>query len=53
MQITDRIEPDPIASMLIVDAYMRWALEAAEEVVGKQGLVVALKFVVWKRQNNF
>jgi hypothetical protein len=43
MQITNKAEPDPISSMLIVDAYMRWALEAAEEVVGKQGLAIVLR----------
>ena len=34
---------DPVASMYLVDAYMRWALLAAEEVVGKQGLQVLLR----------
>jgi len=34
---------DPVASMYLVDAYMRWALLAAEEVVGKQGLHVLLR----------
>lgn len=43
MQITNKTEPDPITNMLIVDAYMRWALEAAEEVVGKQGLAIVLR----------
>jgi len=34
---------DPVASLFLVDAYMRWALLAAEEVVGKQGLHVLLR----------
>jgi len=34
---------DPVASFFLVDAYMRWALLAAEEVVGKQGLHVLLR----------
>jgi len=34
---------DPVASLFLVDAYMRWALLAAEEVVGKQGLQVLLR----------
>jgi predicted hydrocarbon binding protein len=43
VQIAKKSQPDPVAEMLIVDAYMRWALEAAEEVVGKQGLSVVLR----------
>lgn len=43
VQITDRPVHDPIADMKLVDAYMRWALEAAEEVVGKDGLAVVLR----------
>jgi predicted hydrocarbon binding protein len=43
MQITDKTPKDPIASLYLVDAYMRWALLAAEEVVGKQGLTVLLR----------
>lgn len=34
---------DPVAQMPLNDAYMRWALEAAEEVVGKDGLAVVLR----------
>lgn len=43
VQITRKPQPDPVAELLMVDAYMRWALEAAEEVVGKQGLAVVLR----------
>jgi hypothetical protein len=43
MEIKDKIPQDPIASLFLVDAYMRWALLAAEEVVGKQGLHVLLR----------
>lgn len=42
-QITNKPEPDPVADLRTVDAYMRWALEAAEEVVGKDGLAVVLR----------
>ncbi len=43
MEIKDKVPNDPIASLYMVDAYMRWALLAAEEVVGKQGLHVLLR----------
>ncbi len=43
MQITTRTPPDPAADLKVVDAYMRWALLAAEEVVGKQGMNVVLR----------
>ena len=42
MEIKDKPN-DPNASLYLVDAYMRWALLAAEEVVGKQGLHVLLR----------
>jgi bacteriochlorophyll 4-vinyl reductase len=42
MEIKDKTN-DPIASLYLVDAYMRWALLAAEEVVGKQGLTILLR----------
>jgi predicted hydrocarbon binding protein len=35
MQITDKPEPDPIADLIMPDAYMRWALQAAEQIVGQ------------------
>ena len=43
MEIRDRAEHDPATDVLLVDAYMRWALLAAEEVVGKNGLAVVLR----------
>jgi predicted hydrocarbon binding protein len=43
MEVKEKIPPDPVASLYLVDAYMRWALLAAEEVVGKQGLQVLLR----------
>jgi len=43
MEIKEKTPNDPIASLFLVDAYMRWALLAAEEVVGKQGLHVLLR----------
>ncbi len=43
MEIRDKSPQDPVAGLYLVDAYMRWALLAAEEVVGKQGLHVLLR----------
>lgn len=43
MEIRDKTDHDPAADILLVDAYMRWALLAAEEVVGKNGLAVVLR----------
>ena len=43
MEIKDTTPNDPVASLYLVDAYMRWALLAAEEVVGKQGLHILLR----------
>lgn len=43
MQITSKPQPDPVADLYVVDAYMLWALMAAEEVVGKNGLTVVLR----------
>lgn len=42
--ITDKPTPDPIAEYLIVDAYMRWAMEAVKKVIGEDGL----KFILQK-----
>ena len=42
MVITDKPEPDPIADLLIVDSYMLWGLQAAEQFVG-QGMPTLLK----------
>ncbi len=41
--IRDRAVHDPVCDIPIVDAYMNWALQAAEEVVGKQGLNILLR----------
>ena len=43
MQIQDKPEQDPVADLYTVDAYMRWALQAAEEVVGEKGMKVVLR----------
>ena len=43
MQIRNNPEHDPVMDLYIVDAYMLWALMAAEEVVGKNGLTVVLR----------
>lgn len=43
MEIKQRAAHDPVADLYIVDAYMLWALMAAEEVVGKNGLTVILR----------
>ncbi len=37
MKIENRPGHDPVTDLYTADAYMRWALLAAEEVVGKQG----------------
>ncbi|MBC8098810.1 MAG: 4-vinyl reductase [Armatimonadetes bacterium] len=42
VHITPRPD-DPVAQLRVNDAYMRWALEAAEEVVGHEGLAVVLR----------
>jgi predicted hydrocarbon binding protein len=46
MDIKNKTQPDPVAQLPTAEAYMRWALLAAEEVVGKQGLAIIL------RENN-
>src|SRR5512139_1724486 len=43
LEIRNRSVHDPVADLPIVDAYMRWALLAAEEVVGKPGLSAILR----------
>ncbi len=43
LEIHDKPTPDPVAEIPIVDAYMRWALLAAEEVVGRAGLAQLLR----------
>jgi predicted hydrocarbon binding protein len=43
MEIKEKTPNDPVASLYLVDAYMRWALLAAEEVVGTKGLHILLR----------
>ncbi|NTU79361.1 MAG: 4-vinyl reductase [Chloroflexales bacterium] len=43
MEIRDRTDHDPATEIMLVDAYMRWALLASEEVIGKNGLAVVLR----------
>ena len=43
MIIKNKTENDPVTEMHITDAYMRWALMAAEEVAGKHGLGIVLR----------
>lgn len=43
MQITNKPVHDPVTDLYTVDAYMRWALMAAEEVVGVKGMQVVLR----------
>ncbi len=43
MDIKPKADYDPVADLYMVDAYMRWALLAAEEVVGHQGLTIVLR----------
>ncbi len=47
--IKDRAEHDPVADFPIVDAYVRWALLAAEEVIGKSGMVAVLRQIGLER----
>jgi predicted hydrocarbon binding protein len=43
MEIRDKAEHDPVTDIYNTDAYMRWALMAAEEVIGEKGLAVVLR----------
>ncbi len=43
MEIKPKPTHDVVADLHIADAYMRWQLLAAQEVVGKQGLVTVLR----------
>jgi predicted hydrocarbon binding protein len=43
MEIKNKTYHDPAADLPMVEAYMAWALKAAEEVVGKQGLGIILR----------
>lgn len=43
MEIRNKAEHDPVADLYIVDAYMRWALQASEEVVGAKGMHIVLR----------
>jgi len=43
VEIRNKTQPDPVSDLPAGEAYMRWALMAAEEVVGKQGLSIILR----------
>jgi bacteriochlorophyll 4-vinyl reductase len=43
MEIQKKTEHDPVADLKIVDAYVRWALLGAEEVIGKRGMGIVLR----------
>jgi len=43
MEIKTNPQHDTIMDLHMVDAYMRWALLAAEEVIGKPGLAIVLR----------
>lgn len=43
MEIKPKAEQDPVAALYMVEAYMRWALLAAEEVAGTNGLAIVLR----------
>ena len=43
MEIRNKTQHDPVTDITMVEAYMTWALKAAEEVVGKQGLAIILR----------
>lgn len=38
VKITNKPEHDPVSNMVLLDAYLRWALLAAEEIIGKEGV---------------
>ncbi len=42
MSITPKTQPDPVSVFKMNDGSLRWALQATEEVAGKQGLSVVL-----------
>jgi predicted hydrocarbon binding protein len=41
--ITDKPDHDPVADMHLLDAYLRWAMEAARKLVGQDGLNAVLR----------
>ncbi len=43
MQIQNKTEHDPATEMFTVDSYLRWALQASEEVVGEKGMHIVLR----------
>ncbi|MGD9101719.1 MAG: 4-vinyl reductase, partial [Anaerolineae bacterium] len=43
MNIRNKAEHDSVADMGMPNSYVRWALEAIEEVAGKNGLAVILR----------
>ncbi|MCB8943179.1 MAG: 4-vinyl reductase [Ardenticatenaceae bacterium] len=43
MNIQNKADHDPVTDMYTVDAYLRWALMAAEEVVGEKGMHIVLR----------
>jgi predicted hydrocarbon binding protein len=43
MEIKAKTEHDPVAALYIIEAYMRWALLAIEEVIGPRGMAVVLR----------
>ena len=43
MEIRNKTYHDPAADLPVIEAYMAWALEAAEQVVGRQGLGIILR----------
>ncbi|MCP4542761.1 MAG: 4-vinyl reductase, partial [Chloroflexi bacterium] len=43
LEIKAKSEHDPAADIDLVDALMRWALLASEEVVGEKGLRIVLR----------
>ncbi len=43
MNITTKPASDPVGQLLLVDGYVRWALMATEESVGKRGMAIVLR----------
>ncbi|MBI5033588.1 MAG: 4-vinyl reductase [Chloroflexi bacterium] len=53
MGIRDKAVHDPVADLYFYDSAMLWALQAAEEVAGKNGLSIVLRDIGLERLCNF
>ena len=54
MEIKDKVQRDPVAKLPMVKAYMRWALVAAEEEIGRSDLEsILIKIGLERLANNY